>query len=168
MKTQNRFIAISLVKLNHSHIKYSRKKFYRRIFLKLMPCLTERQQAADTLHQAFLTNLIPEAEAHLYDESSDSEYGSDSDDSSESSEWDHSYSGSSLSSSSSSSDEPAMPTSEVMLGLMSQLYSKHYLNSQEVINKDSNQLYLLLYDHKINWPEIFQPTCTSPLIALMI
>ena len=34
MRTKNLFIAISLVKLNHSHRKYSRKKFYRRIFLK--------------------------------------------------------------------------------------------------------------------------------------
>ena len=34
VKTHNLFIAISLVKLNHSHRKYSRKKFYRRIFLK--------------------------------------------------------------------------------------------------------------------------------------
>ena len=31
MRTKNLFIAISLVKLNHSHRKYSRKKFYRRI-----------------------------------------------------------------------------------------------------------------------------------------
>ena len=34
VNTQHLFIAISLVKLNHSHRKYSRKKFYRRIFLK--------------------------------------------------------------------------------------------------------------------------------------
>ena len=34
VKTQHLFIAISLVKLNHSHRKYSRTKFYRRIFLK--------------------------------------------------------------------------------------------------------------------------------------
>ena len=34
VRTKNLFIAISLVKLNHSHRKYSRKKFYRRIFLK--------------------------------------------------------------------------------------------------------------------------------------
>ena len=33
-ENKNLFIAISLVKLNHSHRKYSRKKFYRRIFLK--------------------------------------------------------------------------------------------------------------------------------------
>ena len=34
VRTKNLFIAISLVKLNHSHRKYSREKFYRRIFLK--------------------------------------------------------------------------------------------------------------------------------------
>ena len=34
VRTKNLFIAISLVKLNHSHRKYGRKKFYRRIFLK--------------------------------------------------------------------------------------------------------------------------------------
>ena len=37
VRTKNLFIAISLVKLNHSHKKYSRKKFYRRIFLKCPP-----------------------------------------------------------------------------------------------------------------------------------
>ena len=37
VRSKNIFVAISLVKLNHSHRKYSRKKFYRRIFLK---CIT--------------------------------------------------------------------------------------------------------------------------------
>ena len=37
VRTKNIFIAISLVKLNHSHRKYSRKKFCRRIFLKCLP-----------------------------------------------------------------------------------------------------------------------------------
>ena len=34
IRTKNLFIAISLVKLNHSHRKYSRKWLYRRIFLR--------------------------------------------------------------------------------------------------------------------------------------
>ena len=42
VRTQNIFIAISLVKLNHSHRKYSRKKFYRKTFLKCyMVCIEE-------------------------------------------------------------------------------------------------------------------------------
>ena len=34
VRIKNLFMTISLVKLNHSHRKYSRKKLYRRIFLK--------------------------------------------------------------------------------------------------------------------------------------
>jgi len=43
-----------------------------------MPTETDRQLAADALHQAFLVNLIAEAEAQVYDAGSDSEYSSDS------------------------------------------------------------------------------------------
>ena len=43
-----------------------------------MPSQTNRQLAADALHQAFLVNLIAEAEAQLYEDGSDSEDSSGS------------------------------------------------------------------------------------------
>ena len=48
VRTKNVFIAISLVKLNHSHRKYSRKKFYRRIFLKCEPQMPSCHGAVQT------------------------------------------------------------------------------------------------------------------------
>jgi len=39
---------------------------------------------------------------------------------------------------------------------MGQLYSKHYFATREAIPKDSNQLYLLLNDYKVNQPDIFR------------
>ena len=90
------------------------------------PHSTDQQLAADALHQAFLVNIIVEADANLHEDGSDSEYDSDSDSSSESSESD---SGSSSSSSSLSSDEePGITTSEVIFQMMAQLYSEHYFN----------------------------------------
>ena len=133
-----------------------------------MPCPTDQQLAADALHQAFLVNILVEAEANLHEDGSDSGYDSDSDSSSESSESD---SGSSSSSSSLSSDEePGITTNEVMLEMMAQLYSEHYFNHQEPINKDTNQLYLLLHDSKIKLPKIFRsylqitPDCFDDLV----
>ena len=79
-----------------------------------MPSQTNRQPAADALHQAFLVNLIAEAEAQLYED------GADSEDSSESSSDDTSSS----SSSSSSDDEPMPSMSEVHLDTIAELYSQ--------------------------------------------
>ena len=42
-----------------------------------MPDPTDRQLAADALHQAFLVNLIAEEEALAYQDRSDSDDGSD-------------------------------------------------------------------------------------------
>ena len=80
----------------------------------IMPTTTERQQAADALHTAFLVNLIAETEAQLLqfngqnDSDSDSamDINPDSDDSESSGS-----SSSTLSSSSSSSEHSSMSTS---------------------------------------------------------
>src|ERR1700729_3213745 len=74
------------------------------------------------------------------------------------------HSGPSLSSSSeSSSDDEPLLASDAFLNVMDQLWSKHYFTTREAITKDSNQLYLLLHDYKINWPEIFRSfLCISP------
>ena len=69
-----------------------------------MPTKSDRATAAEALHQAFLVNLIAEAESQLYEEGSDSEYSS--------SELSHS---SADSCSSSSDDEPLPQTSEAIL-----------------------------------------------------
>ena len=46
---------------------------------------------------------------------------------------------------------------------MGELYSKHYFTTHEAILKDSNQLYLLLNDYKVNRPDIFRSyLCISP------
>jgi hypothetical protein len=41
-----------------------------------MPIRSDRAAAADTLHQAFLVNLIAEAESQIYEEGFDSEHSS--------------------------------------------------------------------------------------------
>src|ERR1700692_957145 len=112
-----------------------------------MPTKSDRAAAAEALHQAFLVNLIAEAESQLYEEGSDSEY-------SESSNA-LSHSSADLSSSS-SDDEPLPQTSEAILETLRQLYLECYLNSREEINKDGTQLHLLLHDYKFNRPEIFR------------
>ena len=74
--------------------------------------------AAEALHQAFLVNLIAEAESQCYKEGSDSKYSSSA-----------SSCSSADSSSSSSDDEPLPQTSEAILETLGQLYLEHYLNS---------------------------------------
>src|ERR1700691_5268946 len=105
---------------------------------------TDRQLAASALHQAFLVNLIAEAEAQLLQDGEESDYSSAS-----------SSTSSGPSSSESSSDEEPPTASDTLLDVMGQLYSKHYFTTCEAIPKDSNQLYLLLNDYKHNWPDIF-------------
>jgi hypothetical protein len=120
--------------------------------------------AADALYQAFLVNLIVEAEAQLYEEGSDS---------SESQATSTSSHLSTDLSSSSSDDEPLPQTSEVILETLGQLYSEYYLNSRQEINKDGQQLHLLLHDYKFNRPEIFRsyllidPGCFDDLVNVL-
>ena len=111
-----------------------------------MPTKSGRAAAVDTLHQAFLVNLIAEAESQLYEGGSYSEYSSSSASSRSSAD----------SSSSSSDDEPLPQTSEAILETLGQLYSERYLNSRDEINKDGTQLHLLVHDYKFNRPEIFR------------
>jgi hypothetical protein len=123
-----------------------------------MPTKSDRAAAADALHQAFLVNLMAEAESQLYEEGSDSEYPSSS---------------SANSSTSSSDDEPLPLISEAILGTFGLLYSERYLNSREEINKDGTQLHLLLHDYKLNRPEIFRsylridPGCFDDLVQVL-
>ena len=117
-----------------------------------MPFETNRRLAADALYQAFLVNLVAEAESQVYDAGSDSECSSDS-----------TSTGSTNSSSSSSDEEP--PASQVYLDTLGELYSQRYLNSREGIIKDGTQLQLLLTEWKANF---FALMSTSTLHALMI
>jgi hypothetical protein len=128
-----------------------------------MPTKSGRAAAADTLHQAFLVNLIAEAESQLYEGGSYSEYSSSSASSRSSADL----------SSSSSDDEPLPQTSEAILETLGQLYSERYLNSRDEINKDGTQLHLLLHDYKFNRPEIFRsylridPGCFDDLVRVL-
>jgi hypothetical protein len=111
-----------------------------------MPYQTDRQVAFDALHQAFLVNLMAEAEVEVNQPGEESDYPSS-----------FSESNSSDTDTSCSSDNEEPPTSsDVLLHVMAQLYSTHYYNTCEPISKDSNQLHLLLYNYKINCPEIFR------------
>ena len=110
---------------------------------------TDRQLAASALHQAFLVNLIAEAEAQLLQDGEESDYSSASSSTS-------SGSSSSGSSSKSSSDEEPPTASDTLLDVMGQLYSKYYFTTCDAIPKDSNQLYLLLNNYKVNWSDIFR------------
>src|SRR5258705_8514812 len=126
-----------------------------------MPTETDHQTAANALHQAFLVNLIAEAEAQLYDDGTDSDYSTNS------------SGGSSTGSSSSEDSETEPPASQVYLDAMGELYSQRYLNSREAIIKDGTQLRLLLTEWKINRPEIFRsylridPACFDDLVNVI-
>lgn len=123
-----------------------------------MPRVTERQQAADALHRAFLINLMVETE--LDQARSDSSSSSSSDAGSSSS-----------SSSSSSEDEPMASTSDMYVNMAGNLYSQHYYNTRGNIPKTLSNLQLLLDNHKHNRPEIFRsylrvtPECFDALVA---
>jgi hypothetical protein len=131
-----------------------------------MPSYTEWQIAANALHQAFLVNLMAEAEAELYADGSDSDYDTDeslsdtTDSSSESSE-------------SSLDDEILPPASQVYLDALAELYSQRYLNSRQPIAKSDTQLHLLLTEWKVSRPEIFRsylrinPACFDDLVAVI-
>ena len=126
-----------------------------------MPTHTKCQRAADALHEAFLVNLMEEAEVSVIED--DLAYHPDSDNDFDSSD----------SESSSSSSSASSTTSDAILDVMGQLYSQHYLEICGTINKDSNQLFLLLNNWKINQPEIFQsylhitPDCFNALIEMI-
>ena len=126
-----------------------------------MPYQTDRQLAASALHQAFLVNLVAEAEAQLLQDGEESDYSSASSGSS------------SGSSSESSSDEEPPTASDTLLDVMGELYSKHYFTTREAIPKDSNQLYLLLNDYKVNRPDIFRsylrisPECFDDVVEVI-
>jgi hypothetical protein len=124
-----------------------------------MPYQTDRQVAFDALHQAFLVNLMAEAEAEVNQPGEESDYPSSS-----------SESNSSDTDTSSSDNEEPPIASDVFLDIMAQLYSTHYYNTREPIPKDSNQLHLLLLNYKINRPDIFRsylrvsPGCFDDLV----
>jgi hypothetical protein len=123
-----------------------------------MPNVTDQIITADALHQAFLVNLIVEAELLVKQIHLDSDYSSGSSNTSD------------LSSNTSSSEDKALPLmSEVFLNAMGDLYMKHYLSAHQDIIKDKTQLCLLLSKYKTNHPEIFcsyfqiDPSCFNNL-----
>ena len=111
-----------------------------------MPYQTDRQLAASALHQAFLVNLIAEAEAQLLQDGEESDYSSTSD--------------------SSSSDEETLTASDTLLDVMGQLYSKHYFTAHEAIPKDSNQLYLFFIFIFIYFNQVYCARGTIPMLHI--
>ncbi|KAF8911103.1 hypothetical protein CPB84DRAFT_1743218 [Gymnopilus junonius] len=124
-----------------------------------MPNQTNRQQAADALHQAFLVNLIADLESRELDFTSDSE--SDSDESMDSEDDSGSgsssgWSGTSSSSMSSDSDDAeSMTPAESYLFHMANLYSERYLAERTEIPKTQDLMELLLGRYKRDFPHIF-------------
>jgi hypothetical protein len=136
-----------------------------------MPTLTDRQEAANALYQAFLVNFLNELEARQLQEELEYDFSGDSDDSSDASMDSTSTSSHfSESSTSSSSDEEPIAAQDY-LDQMGYLYSVRYLQERRPISKTQENLRLLLYDHKINRPEIFRsylritPACFDDLVA---
>ncbi|KAI5830536.1 hypothetical protein K523DRAFT_302420 [Schizophyllum commune Tattone D] len=137
-----------------------------------MPSRSARNQAAEALEQAFIIDWIAELERHSLDYVDDW----DSDDDSNSSD----ILGGSSSSSSSSSDDSDIdmsdeePTAaEAYMKKMEELYSRRYLQERQNIPKSSELLHNLLYDYKVNRPEIFRsylrisPACFDALLAVI-
>ena len=94
-----------------------------------MPKITDRQSAQEALEAAYLASLAAESDAVLVD--SDTSSSSDGDESL----------------SSSSEDTPVTTTSEILLGTLGDLYSKHYLNDQQSIQKTTSNMHLLLHEY---------------------
>lgn len=121
---------------------------------------------ADALHQAFLVNIIAEAEIHMGDEGFDSELEDDSEDP----DTDETSSDSCSSTDSSSEDEVLPSTSESILDTVAELYSQRYLNARDPITKSNTTLHILLTDWKLNHPDIFRsylhinPPCFDALV----
>ena len=103
-----------------------------------MPNLSDRQAAREALKTAYLVNLVAESKAMLVDSNTESS--------------------SSGSSSSSSADSVSMqpPMSLIFIDAMADLYARHYLNEWRAITKTSDNIHLLLGEHKVNRPEIFR------------
>lgn len=130
-----------------------------------MPTRTPRQQAADALYQAFLVNLIANAESEAWINDGDDDSDSDSDsDSTASSSW------SSSSSSSSESDDDEPSAAEDYLNSMAELYSQRYLAERRDIPKTDSMMHLLLNVYKQDFPDIFrsylriEPYCFDKLV----
>ena len=132
-----------------------------------MPTHTDRQLAADALHQQFLVNFIAELESWELDFSSDSE-GNNSMEGSDGSSSD-SNTTSSLSSSD-GDDSDLMTPAQLYIHHMGNLYSQHYMAEQREIPKTKGLMQLLLGYYRHTFPDIFQshlhidPDCFDLLV----
>jgi len=122
-----------------------------------MPTHTDRQLAADALHQAFLVNFIADLESQELDYSSDSE-GDDSDDSMDgsSSSSDSSAMSSPSESSSDDDDSDFMTPAETYVCHMGNLYHERYMAERTEIPKIQALMQLLLGEYKDRFPHIFR------------
>lgn len=150
-----------------------------------MPRQTERQQAADEIHNRFFTDIIAEIASQLQEDEDRYDDQSDSSSSSEGSGMDissDSDSHNSSSSSTSSSDLSVMDSdsdSEESTALaqyimdIGNLYATRNLHQRVPIPKSSALLDLLLSAYKVNHPEIFRsylriyPACFDNLVAIL-
>jgi hypothetical protein len=136
-----------------------------------MPTSTERQLAADALHQAFFVDFIAELEDRepLDDEGSEGSDDSDDDMDSEGSSSDFSE----LSSSDSLEDEPTASAAEIYMERMAQLYSDRYLQDRPPIPKSQEFKEMLLGIYKHEHPEIFRSylritvSCFDALVSVL-
>ncbi|KAG2335504.1 hypothetical protein BDR05DRAFT_1030502 [Suillus weaverae] len=155
-----------------------------------MPRQTERQEAADEIHNMFFTDIIAEIASQLQededsydnyaDSSSSSEPGSDMDISRDSASSSHSHSSSSSSTSSSDlsmmdsdSDSEESPALAQYIMDIGNLYATRNLHQHVPIPKSSALLDLLLSAYKVSCPEFFRsyfriyPACFDNLVAIL-
>jgi hypothetical protein len=139
-----------------------------------MPTSTERQLAADALHQAFLVDFIAELEARelLDEEGSDSDSGSDdSDDDMDSSGSSSDFLETSSSDDMEDHDEPT--AAEIYMERMAQLYSERYLQDRQPIPKSQEFKMMLLGIYKREHTEIFRlylritVSCFDALVSVL-
>ncbi|CAA7264516.1 unnamed protein product [Cyclocybe aegerita] len=160
-------------KLNPSVYRIAMRIDNKSTTFAVMPTCTDRQEAADALHQAFLVNFLAELEAwKLRDELTYGDLSGDLDSDRSDIDMDSSSSSSLFSeSSTSSSSEEEGTAARDYVDQMANLYSERYLQERRPITKTQENLRLLLDDHKINHPEIFRsylritPACFDDLVS---
>jgi hypothetical protein len=135
-----------------------------------MPTMSDRQLAADALHQAFLVDFLARIEAEELEFLDDELHDSDS--SSGTSPDTESSSGWSSSSSSDSTDSNLEPTpAEQYITQMATIFADCYLEEQTPIPKTQELMHLILHEYKYNRPHIFHsflridPDCFDDFIA---
>ncbi|KAG6896149.1 hypothetical protein C0992_009941 [Termitomyces sp. T32_za158] len=133
-----------------------------------MPCITDMQQTTNDLIEAYIVHLLGKAEAEAYQ--SDSDLASSDEEMMGFLPADSSPGLSLLPLSESDSESGLDPVGDGIIASLEELYSTRYIDECRHIPKTTENLRLLLDDHRISRPEIFHsylrvtPACFDDLI----